>query len=289
MNSPLLIRHPAPHPTESLAGYVLRLSQVNGYSTPLSLYRLAGMNKSERTWPNFAYAKLAAVANQPVSEIERIAFTHPVNDPTAIALLGKTIDSKEMNRSGAKVCPACVASCGFIEAHWHLNLMVGCPVHKQAAVWFCGGCKKRVSWLRMGLLTCKCGGPLCTPPDYLFREEDWWLLDCIRRRALGDLTHPQANPRMPDALVANTTLSQLISGVRILGKARMTASFNPGIQLGKAVVKAAASVLVDWPDNIHKLFRDLEHRGAPHVECDIQADLVNICGTVERTSWLRYG
>jgi len=41
MSMPLLVRHPAPKPTESLLGYVLRVSEGNGYSSPWSVYRLA--------------------------------------------------------------------------------------------------------------------------------------------------------------------------------------------------------------------------------------------------------
>ena len=68
MSTPLLVRHPAPYPTEGLAGYVLRLSEINGYTTTLSLYRLAGMEAKERSWTNFAYAKFAAIANLPVAD-----------------------------------------------------------------------------------------------------------------------------------------------------------------------------------------------------------------------------
>jgi hypothetical protein len=33
VNMPLLVRHPVPYPTESLLGYVLRVSEGNGYSS----------------------------------------------------------------------------------------------------------------------------------------------------------------------------------------------------------------------------------------------------------------
>jgi hypothetical protein len=188
MSTPLLVRHPPPHPTESLAGYVLRLSEVNGYINPQSLYSLAGMNANERSWTNFACAKLAAIANQPVSSVERIAYKYSGNGPRAMALLGEPVNSRDLKLTGAKVCPSCVAENGFIEAHWHLELMVGCPVHKQAAVWFCGNCKQRVPWLRTGLLTCECGAPLANSPQYLFLEEDWWLLDLIPA-CLGSFSH----------------------------------------------------------------------------------------------------
>ena len=37
-----LVRHPRPHPTESLFGYILRLTEENGYPTPFSILSLIG-------------------------------------------------------------------------------------------------------------------------------------------------------------------------------------------------------------------------------------------------------
>ena len=48
-----LVRHPAPYPTESLPGYVLRLSELNGYPSPRSLYRMAEMKAGECSPSNF--------------------------------------------------------------------------------------------------------------------------------------------------------------------------------------------------------------------------------------------
>jgi hypothetical protein len=277
MSTPLLVKHPAPHPTESLAGYVLRLSEANGYKTPQSLYQLAGMRANESSWTNFASAKLAAIANQPVALVERIAFKHVGNAQNDPVLLGEPVGRRDLNLTGARHCPACVSEKGFIEAHWHIDLMVGCSVHKQAGVWFCGNCKNRVSWSRIGLLTCECGSSLSKPPQYLFQDEDWWLLDLIRRKALGDRTSLFSDPRMPENQLANISLHNLLSLVRILGQTRMSANKSPTAQLGKPVLKAAANVL-----------RDLDPRFSEHLESGLEIDFASIETLVRSKAALRY-
>ena len=61
MTTPLLVRHPAPFPTESLLGYILRLTEVNGYTTPWSLFLLAQIRQHEARSTGMKVAKLARV------------------------------------------------------------------------------------------------------------------------------------------------------------------------------------------------------------------------------------
>src|SRR5271157_925506 len=57
MTAPLLVRHSAPFPTESLFGYILRLSEENGYTTPWSLFLLAQIRQHEARSPAFREPK----------------------------------------------------------------------------------------------------------------------------------------------------------------------------------------------------------------------------------------
>ena len=77
MSTPLLVRHPAPYPTESLVGYVLRLAEENGYASPWSVYSLAGLKQNEIRTSGFKLEKLAAIINRPASELESIGFSAP--------------------------------------------------------------------------------------------------------------------------------------------------------------------------------------------------------------------
>lgn len=52
-------------------------------------------------------------------------------------LLGHDTPFTELNAKRPSLCPECVAEKGFIEAHWDLALMTGCPVHRRLLVSHC--------------------------------------------------------------------------------------------------------------------------------------------------------
>ena len=105
---PLLVRHPAPYPTESLLGYVLRLSEKNGYLSPWSVCQLAGMRQKEMKTTGIRVEKLAQIAACPVSELTQIAFTSAGNRRLP-QLLGHRLTPTDLNIALPKLCPQCVA------------------------------------------------------------------------------------------------------------------------------------------------------------------------------------
>src|ERR1035441_10224366 len=123
MSTPLLFRHPAPHPTESLVGYVLRLSEVNGYNSMWSVYNLAGLKQNEVRTCGFKVEKLAAIVNRSSSELDKIGFSAPPDQPRWARLLGHSVVPTDLNILTSGLCPSCVAEKGFIDAQWHLTLM----------------------------------------------------------------------------------------------------------------------------------------------------------------------
>lgn len=70
----LLVRTPAPKATESLLGYVLRVSESNGYSTPTHLFALAGLGRGQDQIPGFPYEKLAKIVGRAPEELHAIAY-----------------------------------------------------------------------------------------------------------------------------------------------------------------------------------------------------------------------
>jgi hypothetical protein len=109
MNTSLLVRHPAPFPTESLVGYVLRLTEENGYASPWSVYSLAGQKQSEIRTSGFKLEKLAAIISRPASELESIGYSAPPNQPRWARLLGHGLVPTDLNIVNPGLCPRCVA------------------------------------------------------------------------------------------------------------------------------------------------------------------------------------
>lgn len=252
-----LVRHPPPHPTESLPGYVLRLCEANGYESPNAIFRVARMKGTEASWTNLDCTKLAAAANCSVTDLERLAFRRKEDDLNIKYMLGKTITAENLNLTAAKVCPECVAEKGFIEAHWHIDLMVGCPIHLRPAVWYCPGCRSRIPWLRKGLLICKCGRRLENRDRESFSEAELWLLELMRCKAVGGSISRPNEVSLPAAQLSAMSLMNLLSFVRFLGRTRRNASWSSKNHYAKHLLSAAAGVFTDWPRNIHVLLRDI--------------------------------
>jgi TniQ len=284
----LLARHPEPLPTESLLGYVVRLTEANGCNSPRELYRFAGMNETETSASNFSCSKFAAITPHPVSWLERFAFKPSPSQPHALCLLGNTLGATDLNLTGARVCPDCVAEKGYIEAHWHIDLMVACPIHKRPAVWYCPRCKDRLCWMRSGLLTCKCGAPFQPPSNAVFTQPELRLLELIRRKALGDQTLPAREPMMLDEQLATTSLCSLLSLIRFLGKYRMIASWSKRSQMGENILRAAAVVFTDWPVNFQKLLHDLSPQAADDIQVALVGDFADIYTAVSNRAMIRF-
>jgi len=257
LSTSLLVRHPAPYPTESLLGYVLRVSEGNGYSSPWSVYRLAGMKSHEMRASGVRLDKLGRITNGPEEKLDAIAYSAPPGQPRWSRMLGHPVLPQDLDLAHPRFCPQCVREKGFLEAHWDLALMVACPVHRCLLVSYCLKCGRRLRWFRYGLLECECGGDLseCEPPSVSNAELS--LLDMIRRKALSsskDATNPMGLPQ--DQLMAMGLRSMLLA-IRTIAKHRILADGTGDWSKDNEIVSAAARVLVDWPANFIALLEDI--------------------------------
>ena len=251
---PLLVRHPAPYPTESLLGYVLRVSEGNGYSSPWSVYCLADMKSNERKASRVELEKLARIMNCPKEQLEKIAYSAPPNQPRWSRLLEHPVLPQDLNLTCPRFCLQCAREKGFLEAHWDLALMVACPVHRCSLASSCSKCGRHLRWFRHGLLECECGGDLSDSDPSSISEAEANLLDIIRRKALScppDKSNPMGLPQ--NQLMAMGLRSMLLA-VRTIAKHRILADGTGNWSIDNEIVSAAARVLVRWSRQISLLF-----------------------------------
>jgi len=257
MSGSLLVRHPPPYPTESLMGYVLRLSEQNGYSTPWSLCQFAGLKQNEFRTTGMPVDKLAAVANRRPSELEPIAYTPPPGRPRWACLLGHPIVPIEMSVMPRRFCPECVAERGFVEAHWHLRLMAACPIHLRVGASICPNCGQPLRWFRPGLLECDCGGSLLDRLPPSISETDASLFAAIRIKVLGFAADGENPAHLPLNHLMALNLRSMLAVIRALGRFRLNANGNTATIDELQTVLAATEVLRQWPTNFIKLMSDL--------------------------------
>ena len=156
----------------------------------------------------------------------------------------------------------CAAEKGFIEAHWHLELMVACPIHRCLATSECPKCKERLHWLRPGLLECACGGNLQDSDMPKVSSSEAALLDIMRRKLLG---YPAAdeNPlAISQEQLMAMDLRSMLAVVRAIAKYRLVADGYTADPDDQQIVRAAAHVVMDWPKNFFVLLKDIGQKAS---------------------------
>lgn len=259
----LLVRHPRPRSTESLLGYCLRLSEVNGFESSWALFGRAGMAQHEWKSRGIRPQKIAAIADCPPKYLERIAY-YCSDSPRVCRLLDHPLVLTDLDLQHPRVCPECVCERGFIEAQWDLVPMIGCPLHSCWSVTECLGCKKALSWFRPGLLKCSCGfrirNPGCEITDPAVRS----LLAIIRAKVLDLLPFADFGAQLPIIDLHRLELRTLLRIIWILGVSDWRArKMLTDCQTPKEILCSAAHSLSEWPSN---LFALLECLGARNIE-----------------------
>ncbi len=285
--------HPPPFPTESLRGYVLRLSEENGYVTPWALLNLLGMKYSNGA---LSIDVLARITNRPICELRRID-TSQGSDHSR--LLGQSVPPVYLRlRIAPNLCPECVATAGFIERHWDLAFMVGCPIHHHDLTSCCPECNRPLGWFRRGLLECSCGATIRAAGLPPIPDEEADLLDIIRCKALGLAPPGDTFSRLPTAELSAMNLHALLFIIRTIGKHRLLIDSPEDCGSHKRLVRAAARVLTSFPTNFYELLQDIGERlphcqyqtGVRHQYDSIYRALFFKCPSVdypERTDFLR--
>lgn len=139
---------------ESLLGYLLRLTHVNGL-------RLRWLFERAQLTSGFEYRAasfelLARLCGSNPEALARASF--------ALSQAGKghqfgctQIARPHLLTDGARVCPACLDERGYIDRLWHLRGYAACHRHFTALVDQCTSCGKSISWHRPRLNQCDCG------------------------------------------------------------------------------------------------------------------------------------
>lgn len=257
---PLLLRTPAPHPTESLLGYVLRLSEDNGYDSPWHVLVQAGIHQGEIASPSFPIHKLASVTGRPSTAYESIAYRAP-GKAIGYQLLGHHLGDSSVCRSlrlrRPAFCLCCAEESGLIDAFWDLGFAIACPRHRAGLTTACSSCSQGLSWFRPGLLQCKCGADLRESSRSEANEAVLALMEVLRAKLHGDLPSPWAQSSTPCGALAALSLRELVALIRQLGSFALLAESGSSTGSDEAIVKAAAESLSEWPRRFHQLLRKL--------------------------------
>ncbi len=261
----MLVRTPKPHATESLLGFVLRVSESNGYESPVYVFQLAQIPRRMERAPGFPVERLAKILGQDPSDLRRIAYRAEETSGRPFKILdhflGETLRSAPLRLRRPAFCPQCVADEGYIDAFWDLTVAVACPTHRCEVVRSCAACGQPLMWRRPALLTCSCGALLCDttprPPDRATFE----LMEIIKEKLHGRSAKSIPNTsHFPIEFLTDVPLESLLALVQALGAQALKARAVAPDAEGSAVVNAAAEALADWPSGYHRLLSMLGRR-----------------------------
>lgn len=262
----MLVRTPYHRPTESLLGYVLRISEANGYDTPWHVFTHAGIQPGLMTTAGFPVQKLAAILGRSPDDLSDISYSGlDENESREFRLLGHTLGNglsyEPLRLATPAICPQCIVQHGYIDAFFDLNIGVACPFHRCQLVASCPCCGKSLSWFRPGLLTCKCGASLADVLTKPVSPDLANLMQVIWEKLHG--TSPDDFPEgtnLPVKQLAGVPLRRLLAKLPDLGGFQIrstgaTSCDSTPIEL----LDGAAQVLANWPSGYHDFLDRTAH------------------------------
>ncbi|QSI75361.1 TniQ family protein [Niveibacterium microcysteis] len=262
----MLVRTPKPADTESFLGYLLRVSESNGYDTPWRILKLAGICQSEMTKVSFPVSKVCKILGVSAESLSHISYRHPGHYPDEYKILGhglgSSINQPILRLATPALCPECVRANGYIDAFYDLKLAVACPVHKRAVITNCPTCGEILRFFRPGLLTCRCGASLedAAPVPVPAAVTDLMKVIAAKLHS-GPLDQASVIRQLPIESLMAMPLRALITKLPTLLHLHGTSTCERPID----VVELLAEALSDWPKGLHRFLAKAEelHRDDP--------------------------
>lgn len=140
---------------EALPGYLLRVSEANGYPMSYLMGELLDRAYPERMGRG-ALGRIGELTGLSVAEIDRLTLSKE-KSRCRINLLGHAVTSGDCSVNAARVCPQCLAYGGVCHALWMLTSVTACPVHASALLDTCQTCQQPIRWSRTQVCFCRCG------------------------------------------------------------------------------------------------------------------------------------
>lgn len=260
----LLLRTPPPFLGESLLGYVLRVTEENGYESPWQLFSTAGINQKESLSALFPIGKLANILGKTETEIGRHAYSIPISEGRReFQLLGKslghTLHHQPFRLRRPAICCKCIDETGYIDACWDLDAFIACPRHRCLLVDSCATCKEALTWFRPGLSTCKCGAALSDTHVQLADPPTIALMNILWAKVHGKPLIELENPcGLPMQWLDSVPLVSLLKLLRALARHASTPFPSRASK-----THATASVLTNWPSGFHSYLAALNSKTMP--------------------------
>jgi hypothetical protein len=210
---------------------------------------MASCERSEFFTLSMDMSKIARALGRHPDEL--IGYQDPKEtDNYRLNILGHHLTASDVSLSNPKVCPECVLELGHIPVWTDFSIVDACPTHGRHLLTHCAACKQKLSWLRPGLLVCRCNADLSrmrgSPITSVHCEFLWQLVAKI-------LGNESANRfAMPIDKFNAMSLGSVLGFSRAMSRIDRATSNEH-----RSVAEGAARMLMDWPNNLYLSLREM--------------------------------
>jgi hypothetical protein len=257
-----LVVTPRPEFGESLKGFILRTSEINGYSSPYYMLKHAGManDKISSQWPPIN--KLAKLFARDPSSFDSMGYK--LCSGRQAYVMGHRLTVLNIQSSSPRICPECVMNSGIIDAFSDIRYAIVCPIHKRKAIHACPSCGKSLSWSRPGILKCRCGHDLSKcRGDIVDSDAVIYLLNIIRNKLRNEqaASSKLENCGFPVENLESMSLDTLLKICNRLEpqelRKDMTRS-NSRAEFALEALTSIANVFRNWPTGFYDYLNSLK-------------------------------
>jgi hypothetical protein len=238
---------------ESATGYLLRLSEVNGFTSLLDLDFLVtrqtgddGLAKVKAMLPGVSLQRLRGY----VTRFRNLKTIDP-----------GCVDVKYWNGRTPRFCPTCLLEEPYWRAAWDLTLMVACPIHSVRLRDSCSVCHRPLSWKRGRISECDCGQPLSDMPSEKASPAALAVSAYLTIALTGE---PVVDKIQKHSSILCLSLPDLLAVCTQFGGYASSHGAKPtkiahldDVLVATVVATSAGYALIDWPNGYYELLRNI--------------------------------
>lgn len=290
--TPCLVR-PRPLPFESLPGYVLRVSELNGYVENSWLFRIFFKTPFYFSLSTHGLNKMSELFWVEPEELGAMAFkTVGVFYQQQIVYGSHYFLRSHLRKRSVAICPECLKDHPIASLKWDFSTITACTAHGNWLTDACPKCGHYLQWRRPGICKCSCGfdlrnGPVTPAPGLVVS-----LMRVIENALFEKSVHCAPDTKMFGDEVNELTFSEWAYFQEVVQSIFFKSQLNKESEqpLGTKEFQSAcyasitmAYTLKVWPNNVIKLLRHAqkERRGKSPSLIMSYSDLETRCGRVQ--------
>lgn len=237
----MLVATPQPYPDESSSGYLVRLTEANGYPSVMYLRHLL---ERKSCGQSVSASDLVQLAGVEADLAERIA----LHDRIGLASQNEDgLPPKEVAVVHAAVCPRCLDETGYCDGFWDLAQAWVCPIHREWLVRSCNSCGKNISNLRARVAHCACGTRFRQSRGSRAPGEIVEVMGMLRAAFHRSADSKSASPGGLDSLTAAQFVRLIRRLRRYFNRADRSRYSGASRDVGKQMALIVCRALLNWP------------------------------------------